>query len=88
MSRQVLLRESDCKKIKVYIDTDTSLAMYHDFVLKEKGWAVDKMVSIHQEQVKEAQEKMMQSIKETDSPIEGVQKELKQECASEDCAKE
>lgn len=84
MSRQVLLRESDCKKIKTYIDTDTSLASYHDFVLKEKGWAVDKMVSIHQEQVKEAQEKIHGVLDKSDSPIE----EKTQECATEDCAKE
>lgn len=81
MSRQVLLRESEDKKIRVYIDTDTSLAMYHDFVLKEKGWAVDRMVAIHNEQVKEAEEKIKGVLDKEESPVE----EKPKECASEDC---
>ena len=81
--KQVLIRKSDCGKIVTYVETDTSLAVYHDFVLKEKGWAVDKMVAIHMEQIKEAEQKILKEIKEYEAPMEA----LKQECDS-DCTKE
>lgn len=42
---QFIKHSSQCGKIIAFIDVNTSASEYHDFCLKEKGWAVDIMVA-------------------------------------------
>lgn len=47
-------RISDCGKITIFIENDTPLSVFHDYMLRQKGEAVDLMVKIQKEQEEEA----------------------------------
>lgn len=42
--------ESPCKKIVHYVENDTSLSAYHDFLLSEKGRIIEIMVKVQKEE--------------------------------------
>lgn len=69
---------SKCGKCVIFVDSDMSAAAFHDFMLEQKGWAVDLMVRIQKEQEAEAAELLK------DAPH---RQEEQKECAS-DCAKD
>ena len=51
-------RVSPCGKITIFVENDAPLSAYHDYMLSQKGEAVDQMVKIQKEQEEEAKEHM------------------------------
>jgi len=47
-------RVSPCGKITIFVENDTPLSAFHDYMLSQKGEAVDLMVKIQKEQEAEA----------------------------------
>ena len=47
---------SKCGKIHLFVENETPVGDYHDFLMEKKGEAVEIMVRAHQQQIKEAEE--------------------------------
>ena len=44
---------SDCGKAKVYVENDMQLGVFHDFLMHLKGAMVERMVQVHEDQLKD-----------------------------------
>lgn len=57
------------KIIDCYCENDVGLGLLHDALMMQKGWVVDRMTKIHQEE--QATSDMMKSKTEIETPNEG-----------------
>lgn len=57
--------ESDCKKVMLMCDADTSLGAMHDFLMRLKGEIVDRMIKAQKDE-----EAMAEAQKEAEIPCE------------------
>lgn len=42
--------ESECRRVKIYVENDMPIGVFHDFLMEMKGLMVDRMVAAHKEQ--------------------------------------
>lgn len=75
--KTVLKKVSKCGKCTIFTEADMSAAAYHDFMLEQKGWAVDLMVKIQKEQEAEA-DILLKDAAHRQPEVE----EIKPDCAS------
>jgi len=55
-NKPVQMFNSDCGKVKVLVDNDMPIGVFHDFLMELKGMMVDRMVEAHKQQQKETEE--------------------------------
>jgi len=55
---------SECGKINVFVENETPLGEFHDYLMSLKGYAVEKMVAAHKEQKDLAESQKQESEKE------------------------
>jgi hypothetical protein len=65
-NRPVQLFESKCKKARFFVDNDMPIGAFHDILMELKGMMVDRMIAVHKDEEKEAEQK-----KQADTVSEG-----------------
>lgn len=52
-SKLAQLFQSPCGKVKIYVENDTALGVFHDFLTLMKGLMIERMVEAHKQQLQE-----------------------------------
>lgn len=47
---QLIQFSSEDRKINILCETDIPLGVFHDFLMKAKGWSVDRMIAAQKEE--------------------------------------
>lgn len=53
MQKAVTEFKSECGKVKIYVENDLPIGVFHDFLMLIKGMMVDRMVAAHNEQLEQ-----------------------------------
>ena len=78
MQTPVTQFQSSCGKIKVYVENDMPIGVFHDFLMQLKGMMVDRMVAAHKEQVEQAAAQMQQDPDVSPESCQGQECDIKE----------
>lgn len=57
----LIKRSSEDGKINIYIESDTGLGAYHDFLLTERSWCIDRINESNKAKAEESSEAITES---------------------------
>ncbi len=67
---------SECEKVKIYVNQDMPIGLFHDFLMEIKGMMVERMVIAHQEQLAQVEAMKQQPPHESEISAMADQPEL------------